>query len=199
MALAAGSGSGLGSGGRVGDMGRRLDRRMAQAGLAPADRACVVDRTTTLMTQRAAALGSEEHFETLHPARTLLILLDDCDVVDAALLEAAAAVESEHTALRDVRASALAARVPLPDRAGDALLEELVAADEPIRLIALAERLDHARHLHLRDRSVWTDFHHAIGAVYAPVATRTHDRLARRYDWWWHTFRRRFLALPDAP
>lgn len=198
MALAAGPGSGLGSGGRVGDMGRRLDRRLEQAGLTPADRARIVERATTLMTQRAAALGSEEHFETLHPARTLLILLDDCDVVDAALLEAATSIESVHAPLRDVPAGTLAARVPLPDRAGDELLEALVASDEPIRLLALAERLDHARHLHLRDPSVWADFHHAIGAVYAPVASRTHDRLARRYDWWWHMFRRRFLELPDA-
>ena len=197
MAVAPGPGGALGSGGRVGDMQRRLARRLEQVGLDDAARARVVDRAVSEMRRRATMLG-DEHFETLHPARTLLILVDDCAVVDADVLEAAAAVESEHASLRASAAAELVRRVPTPDAAADGLLEALVSADQAVRLVALAERLDHARHLHLRDRSVWPEFHRLIGAVYAPVAARTHDRLARRYDWWWHTFRRRFLEAPHA-
>ena len=166
---------------------------MEQAGIA-ADRSDrILEVAVACLERRARAFG-DEHFETLHPARTLLILFDDCHVTDADVLEAAAEVESEHPSLRGPQPSELALRVPLPDRHPETLLEDLIAAEPTIRLIALAERLDHARHLHLRDRAAWPAFHQGIGDVYAPVAARTHDRLARRYDWWWHTFRTRFLA-----
>ncbi len=197
MAVATGSGGSLTGTGRVADMMRRLERRLEQASLAPQQRASVLAAVGDPLDRRARAFG-DEHFETLHPARTLLILLDDCDVADAVVLEAAAAIDSEHAALRAPSSSPLAQLVPLPDHVGDSLLEDLVSADETVRLIALAERLDHARHLHLRERSDWVDFHHGIGVVYAPVAARTHARLARRFDWWWHTFRRRFLQAPDT-
>jgi hypothetical protein len=62
-----------------------------------------------------------------------------------------------------------------------------------VRLLALAERLDHARHLHLREPAVRAGFHRSVGEIYLPIAHRTHPRLARRYDWWWRMFRRRFL------
>ena len=68
-----------------------------------------------------------------------------------------------------------------------------MSAPASIRLIALAERLDHARHLHLREPVHWRPFHEGIGAIYAPIAERTHPRLAGRYAWWLTTFRSRFL------
>lgn len=179
--------------GRVGDMLRRLERRLEQAGLSADGTATILEVLDETLERRARTFG-DEHFETLHPARTVLILLDDCDIVDGDVLAAATSIESEHPALRPARASDLALLVPLPDRDGEALLEELLAGDASVRLIALAERLDHARHLHLRERSVWPGFHHDIGTIYAPVAARTHERLARRFDWWWRTFRDRFLV-----
>ena len=173
----------------------RLARRLERAGLDAAARARVLDANARALLHRLDVLGDEEHFDVLHPSRTLLILLDDCDVTDAEVLATAALVESEHTDQRidDVAA----ARVPTPASSADLLLEELVSAQQPVRLIALAERLDHARHLHLRAPGVWRDFHESIGTVYAPVAERTHARLARRYAWWHRTFRRRFLE-PDG-
>ncbi|HEX6589076.1 MAG TPA: hypothetical protein VF039_08640 [Longimicrobiales bacterium] len=186
-------GSELSTTNRVADMLRRLERRFEQAEIDPAAAASVLNLISPILELRGRTFGGE-HFETLHPARTLLILLDDCAVTDPELLAAAATIESEHPTLRPAARHAIAARVPLPDVAGDALLEELVAADPPVRLIALAERLDHARHLHLRERALHAGFHRGIGEVYAPVAARTHPRLARRYDWWWHTFLRRFLT-----
>lgn len=190
-----GAGDALSGDGRVGDMTRRLERRLEQAGFAPATRTPILDTVTAALELRARSFG-DEHFETLHPGRTLLVLLDDCAVLDAGMLEAAASLDSEHPELRAPPGNELAGQVPMPDRAEDRLLEELLVTDHPVRLIALAERLDHARHLHLREPSRWQDFHRGIGAVYAPVATRTNERLARRYDWWWHTFRRRFLDAP---
>lgn len=182
---------------RATEMLRRIERQLDRAGITPSDGARIGSRLEAALRHRVRVLGDDEHFDALHPARTLLILLDDCDVTDPDVLEAAASVESEHAALRIPAANGLAARVPAPAEAGDSLLERLVVEDESVRLIALAERLDHARHLHLREPAAWADFHASIGDVYAPVALRTHPRLARRYAWWWRTFRDRFLAPED--
>ena len=194
MDLAGGPGSAvtaLPPSGRLREMHGRLERRLDKAGLDARSRARVLEANARALLHRLEVLGDEEHFEALHPSRTLLILLDDCDVAEADVLEVAAGVESEHGALLSPGADSHA--VPTPGASGDALIEELVVAPEAIRLIALAERLDHARHLHLRPATAWAPFHAGIGAVYLPLAQRTHARLARRYDWWWSMFRRRFL------
>ena len=171
----------------------RLARRLEKAGLDERASGPVLEANAAALLHRLDVLRDEEHFEALHPSRTMLILLDDCDVVDATVLEAAASVESEHDALRVDDPSPLAASVPLPHAQRERLLEELVIASGEVRLLALAERLDHARHLHLRDRLEWAAFHASFGAVYLPIAHRTHPRLARRFDWWWRMFQRRFL------
>lgn len=177
--------------GRLREMHLRIARRLETAGLEAAARARVLDANARALVHRLSVLGDEEHFEALHPSRTLLILLDDVEVADADVLATAALVESEHPPFR-LRGDTSAV-VPTPDSSGAELAEDLVGATAPVRLIALAERLDHARHLHLRDPSAWRAFHESIEAVYAPVAHRTHPRLARRYAWWLGTFRRRFL------
>ena len=173
-------------------MHRRIARRLEKAGIGEDARARILEANARALLHRTEALRDEEHFDALHPSRVLLILLDDCGVTDGEVLEAAATIESEHDRLRVPAANALADAVPTP-AAGDALAEELVTAEPTVRLIALAERLDHARHLHLRPSAEWRPFHASIGEVYLPVAHRTHARLARRYDWWWRTFGNRFL------
>ena len=183
----------LPTGGRIREMHLRLARRLESARLPAPDRARILEANAAALLHRQAVLQDEDHFEALHPTRTLLILLDDCDVVDADVLEAAPAIESEHAELRVAHRSALADLVPVPSTA-ERLMEELVVASGEVRLLALAERLDHARHLHLREPGTWTGFHGSIGAVYRPIAHRTQPRLARRYDWWWRMFERRFLA-----
>ena len=184
---------GLPASGRLREMHQRLARRLESARLPEAGRARVLQANAAALVHRQKTLRDEEHFDALHPTRTLLILLDDCDVVDADVLEAAARVESEHDALRVTDVDTLAALVPLPART-ERLMEELVVASGEVRLLALAERLDHARHLHLREPAAWADFHASITDVYVPIAHRTHPRLARRYDWWTRMFRRRFLG-----
>jgi hypothetical protein len=56
----------------------------------------------------------------------------------------------------------------------------------------LAERLDQLRHAHLReDHAWWRAIHAEAGAIWVPVAERTHPRLADRYRHWLRTFGRR--------
>jgi (p)ppGpp synthase/HD superfamily hydrolase len=153
------------------------------------------------MAPRMAGLAADRHPLYLHPGRTVLVLLRDVGVVDPTLLAAGALVESEDPILRvamdDVRAAmgedvaVLVAAVPVPGR--EALAEELVVAPEPVRLLALSERLDHMRHAHLRDADdLWRRaVHEEAMRVYLPVAERTHAGLATRYRHWGEAFARR--------
>lgn len=157
------------------------------------------------MEPRVKALDDDHHPLYLHPGRTVLILLRDVGCVDATLLCAAALTESEDGAFRidpsaveraaGVAVGELVAAVPMPGT--ESLAEDLVTAPESVRLVTLAERLDHLRHAHLRDadeawrRNVLAEAERA----YLPVAHRTHLRLAQRYDHWCRTFRRRIARL----
>ncbi|NJD20457.1 MAG: hypothetical protein FIA95_14395 [Gemmatimonadetes bacterium] len=153
------------------------------------------------MGPRAAALGDDRHPFFLHPGRSVLILLRDVGCCDPVTLAATTVVESEDAELRISPASIrdvlgdevarLAGAVPLPD--AGALAYDLVTAEERVRLVALAERLDHLRHAHLRlaDRSWRMAAHAQAVSVYLPVAQRTHPRLAQRYEHWCRTFARR--------
>lgn len=153
------------------------------------------------MEPRVAALEDDHHPLFLHPGRSVLVLLRDVFCKDGPLLAAAALVESEDAQLRvstsDVRAGLgaeiadLVGAVPLPGT--DSLAEALVTADRRVRLLALAERLDHLRHAHLREADErWrADAHAEACAIYWPVAERTHPRLAQRYAHWCRAFAKR--------
>ncbi|MBI4545716.1 MAG: HD domain-containing protein [Gemmatimonadetes bacterium] len=184
-------------------MARRLTAAARRAGFGSAALARLEAAFRLAMQPRASRLPDEHHPDYLHPARTALILLEDLAIADPDLAVAAAVCET----LRDELTTPLAAiqevcgpdvahlvqSVPRPASAGDELLEQLVTAPEPARVLALAERLDHARHLHLRPRADWQPLHHSTCTVYLPVAERTHPGLARRYRWWCRTFHRRYL------
>jgi hypothetical protein len=78
--------------------------------------------------------------------------------------------------------------IPLP---GDEnMIERLVALGPGVSLAALAERLDHLRHLHLRaDRmDSWADIHDEVLRAWLPFAQRVHPLLTRRYAHWARTF-----------
>ncbi|MDP2957158.1 MAG: hypothetical protein Q8N53_12115 [Longimicrobiales bacterium] len=170
--------------------------RMSEGGILVLNRAHAL-----AMEPRVAALDDDHHPLFLHPGRTVLILIRDAGCADPGMLAAAALVESEDA---EFRTDAAAIRASLGDEVAElvgsvplarteSLAEVLVTATDPVRMIALAERLDHLRHAHLRDAGrEWRVLVHAeAGAVYLPVAMRTHPRLTERYQHWCQAFARR--------
>jgi hypothetical protein len=155
-----------------------------------------------VMVTRAATFPDEHDPQFLHPGRTALILMDDVGTRDVATILAAMALDSVHVELTP-SAAQLAAwgaeeAVPILDEIascaeGDALLENFLAASVEAREAVLAERLDHARHLHLSGPADWPAFHERVVLVHLPLATRTDPTLERRYRWWTSMFRKRFL------
>jgi hypothetical protein len=137
----------------------------------------------------------------LHPARSALILLQDAEVRDAVLLTAAALSESEYAEMRprpeDIRrlfgagVADLCALLPAAD--DEELTEKLVTLPNDVALIAMAERLDHARHLKFRDPSCWVRGYEQVEAVYLPVCSRISEPLARRFERWARGFRKQQL------
>lgn len=150
--------------------------------------------------RRLRVLGDVFHEDLLHPARTALILISDAGCVDDVVLTAATLVDTEYPELQPTqseirgafgeRVGDLVAAVPDP-AANEALLEDLVVAPHDVALIALAERLDHARHLHFRDRNVWSAFYRQIVDVYQPVAGRLSPPIQQRLSHWSAAFAKR--------
>jgi hypothetical protein len=182
-------------------MARRLDRTAARLGMDPDGRALVRDAFRTAMAPRRARIAEDHHPDYLHPARTALILMDDTGEAEPVTLTAALLVETRDPSLApdpetarrlSPDAARIAAAVPVPSRTGH-LLEALLALPAPASRVAAAERLDHARHLHLRPRSEWEDWYVTTREAYVPAAARTDATLAARLEWWCDMFRRRFL------
>jgi len=187
-------------GDRITAMSERLAREATRAGLQAGDieRLCRV--FANVAETRAVRIGNREHQLVLHTARTVLILIEDCGANDATLLCAAAALDTSdrmlmpeldtlplepaETALIGDVCAAVAAEHPL---------EELLVADPRVRLLAVSEALDHARHLHLQPAAEWPPMYDQACAVHLPIAQRTHDALARRFHWWCDMFRTRYL------
>jgi hypothetical protein len=183
-------------------MALRIELAARRAGLAEqADR--IGEAVRAVLEHRRPAFPDVHHPDFLHPGRTALILLEDLGAADADLLLAALLRDSEQPAL-DLAAD-LAVRVAgnraatiaasLPDAGLDPAdrLEALVTLDNDALMVALAERLDHARHLHLQPPERWAVFHDGITRADLPAASRTHPRLAWRIQWWHDNFARRFL------
>lgn len=159
------------------------------------------------MAPRAEALDDDHHPAYLHPGRTVLVLLRDVGEVPLDALCAAAVHETEDGHLRvsnDAVREALGDRIAdlrgsLPLPGDERLLERLVTLEPGALLAALAERLDQLRHAHLReDHEWWSAIYEEAGAVWVPVAERTHPRLADRYRHWYRTFGRRLEREANA-
>jgi hypothetical protein len=179
----------------------------ARAALSDADALVVRAALETCLTLRDERIPDDHDARLLHPARTIRILIADTECRSAAALAAAAFVDSEHpdlvppfgfvaarhglvdeSAVRDVLQS-----VPLPSAGHDDLLERLVTAPADAAVVALAERLDQVRHLHLRPELPWEEHHAEVRAVYFPAAQRLAPVLARRLHRWADAFERRLL------
>ncbi|MEJ2215540.1 MAG: hypothetical protein P8099_02880 [Gemmatimonadota bacterium] len=196
--------------GRDERMARRLEREMRRGGVTDRGISRVLDAYRLAMEPRVAAL-EDRHPDFLHPARTVLVLLLDAGVRDGVLLSAAALCESLRPELavpagRAARAAGVAVgrllgAVPVPETSGEELLEDLVASPADVLLLAVAERLDHARHLHLAPREEWEPFHATACGAYVVAARRTDPRLAGRFAFWCRHFGERYLrdAGPRRP
>lgn len=174
-----------------------------------ADAAGRVARAVELaLRHREHAMLDDHDPRYMHSARNVLVLLSDAACGDADTLAAAAFFDSVDAALcppperlLDVAgpaAAALLLRVPrAPD---DEVMEALVTAEPAAALIALADRLDHARHLKFRDDLDWRTFHEAVRTAWTPAALRICPPIGRRLDRWADAFRRTLLlSRPDQP
>jgi (p)ppGpp synthase/HD superfamily hydrolase len=154
--------------------------------------------------RRMKVLQDVFHPELLHPARTALILIEDAGCTDDVLLTAGALVDSEYGGMqlsdREIReafgdrVADLVAAVPRPGEIREGLLEELVTAPHDVGLIAVAERLDHARHLHFRDDAHWRPFFVQVADAYLPFAGRVSGPLETRLARWSGAFEKRLLS-----
>ena len=184
---------------RTETMATKLAAYARRAGV-PSDR--LLHAYELALEQRVSHLRNVFHPDLLHPARTALILLEDAHVRDADVLTAGALTETEFDELRvadavirdafSERVAGLVMEVPQPAQAADRLLECLLEVSAGAALVAVAERLDHARHLHFRDPSLWPSFYAEVTSVYLPFAERVSQPLAHRFSRWSHAFRRRF-------
>jgi hypothetical protein len=184
--------------------------------MGPAAGAVVADAVRSALAPRDATLADDHDPRLLHPARTVLILLSDDACRDADVLCAAAFAESLDEALRGdaagmqdllgARATRLTLAVPLPrditslnNAAGpvdgeDDLLERLVSAEPAAAVVALAEMLDHTRHLHLRPGLNWRAIHRLVNDAYVPAAARLSPQVGRRLQRWAEAFGSRRLV-----
>ncbi|MGH7460365.1 MAG: hypothetical protein ACREMA_04970 [Longimicrobiales bacterium] len=191
----------MSSGDPVEAMARRLIGSARQCGV-PADGQSQIEAA---FRAASATRGNVDQHDPalLHPARTVLILINDAHVAAADTLTAAALAESEDRHLVvpieqikqdfNARVAELVEAIPDPAQSGDELLETLLAADPDAQLIAVAERLDHARHLHLKPTTLWADHHDIVRRAYLPVAERIDATLGRRLRWWCSMFERQYL------
>ena len=178
-------------------MANKLVVYAQRAGVA--DLALVEDAYWAAVNPRIEYFGNVFDFDVLHPARTALILIELTACTRAEVVAAAQLVETHFADLRLAPANlpagvlGLAASVPNPLDIGadEELLEALVTADDDVALIAVAERLDHARHLHMRDPSQWSTIYQQIRTVYLPLAERLHPELYARFNRWATAFGRR--------
>jgi (p)ppGpp synthase/HD superfamily hydrolase len=155
--------------------------------------------------KRLTQLRDAFHPDVLRPARTALILLEDAAVSDVEMLIAGALIETEFPEMRVAeteirtrfgeRVADLSLQVPQPSELGEMLMEHLISVPDDVALIAVAERLDQARHLHFRAPSLWQPFVTQIETVYLPFAYRISEPLAIRFSRWLSAFRRR---LPQS-
>jgi (p)ppGpp synthase/HD superfamily hydrolase len=177
----------------------RVGRTLEDMALGADDVALVQAAHRLAMEPRRERLGDPHHPDFLHPGRTVLILAVDAGVRDPIVLAAGALLESERADLRvpgeriaAELGAALAdwvASVPLP---GGDIAEALVTAPTTVRMVALAERLDHCRHAKFwPERADQDRIHGEAMAVYGPVAERTDEALARRFAHWSEAFGRR--------
>lgn len=187
-------------------MTRSVTAAMGARGFDERDVRAVGHVLDLAMSPRLELLTDNHHPAYLHPGRTARVLLDDVDGVDRTVLVVAILHESCDDRLRvrtervaeSVGASEAASIESIPLPGEERMIERLLALPSDVALAALAERLDHLRHLHLRDdlTGSWAEVHDEVSRAWLPFAQRVHPVLARRYGHWTRTFANRIRGGP---
>lgn len=180
----------------------RVDRTAAGAGVDRPGRELIGKAIEVAMSPRLAAIDDDHDPDYLHPGRTAVILLDDVGLVDPVALAAACLLDtrrddlepSDRKVTEGVGPAVTAFRSAVPRSGSVTLLEDLLAGEHEVTLVALAERLDQVRHAKFwRDKSEARAAHQEAAEVYLKMAERTHARLAARYASWCRAFGERYL------
>ena len=182
-------------------MRQRVLDRAAREAFERRDHALIDHTLTAALLARDQRVDDDHHVDALHPARTILILLDDARMTQPSALAAAALLDSVRQDLLpaddavDPGILAAARMVPTPHSTdSDSLIEALLALPDHLLDVALAERLDQARHLHLREKPLHAPGLALEARVYLPLAHRRGGLVGRRYARWHAAFTARLHA-----
>lgn len=182
-------------------MARSLATAARRHGSSDADVGALGRAFALAMGPRMERIEDDHHPAYLHPGRSPLLLLRDVGDVDVSILVVAAIHESIDGEVRvrpgDIEETlgpaALRAVESIPRPGDERLAERLITLGPGVSLAALAERLDHLRHLHLREDLVdlWAETHREVLRAWLPFAQRVDRQLAVRYAHWARTFVKR--------
>ncbi len=189
-------------------MAERVDRTATAVGVDSLGRDLVGKAIEAAVARRLVLIEDDHDPDYLHPGRTAVILLDDVGLADPVALAAASVLDTRRDDLEPpdgevterVSAAVTAFRSAVPRSGSVTLLEDLLASEQKVVLVALAERLDHVRHAHM-----WGDLgearsaHQEASEVYLKMAERAHARLAARYTQWCRAFGERYLHNASEP
>ena len=189
-------------------MADRVDRTAVAAGVDRSGRDLIGTAMEAAKKPRLAVIHDDHDPDYLHPGRTVVVLLDDVGLADPLALAAACVLDTRRGDLEPpdrevterVSADVTAFRGAVPRPGSDTLLEDLLASEPDVILVALAERLDQVRHAHM-----WGNLaearaaHQEASDVYLKMAERTHTLLAARYTHWCRAFREGYLSNTPEP
>ena len=184
-------------------MSIRVEQTALTAGVDSSGRHLIRSAIEAAMMPRLAVIDDDHDHDYLHPGRTVVILLDDVGLFEPVALAAAGLLDTrrldleapDHEISERVSPAVAAFRKAVPRSSSGTLLEDLLASEPEVVLVALAERLDQVRHAHL-----WGNVpearaaHQEASDVYLKMAERTHAKLAARYASWCRAFGERYLA-----
>ena len=189
-------------------MADRVDRTAAAAGVDRLGRDLIGMAIEAARAPRLAAIDDDHHPDYLHPGRTAVVLLDDVGLSDPVALAAACLLDTRRGDLeppdrevtKHVSAAVTAFRSVVPRPGSVTLLEDLLASEPDVVLVALAERLDQVRHAHMWGALTEARAaHQEASEVYLKMAERTHARLAARYTNWCRAFGEGYLINAREP
>ena len=189
-------------------MADRVDRTAHVTGVDRSGRDLIGTAMAAARAPRLAVIDDDHHPDYLHPGRTAVVLLDDVGLSDPVALAAACVLDTRRVDLEPpdrevtehVSGAVTAFRSVVPRPGSVTLLEDLLASEHNVVLVALAERLDQIRHAHM-----WGDLaearaaHQEASEVYLKMAERTHTRLAARYTHWCRAFGEGYLIDTREP